>query len=443
MAFKFFGRRKPDAAEPEGEVLAEDGIPEEVGPEEGEPEASPDDDAIDLEWRDRAAAVIPGGASTGSRRPAALYGEATASGPGHYVRASGCQVLTASDRTLIDCTMALGAVSLGYGDEEVTRAVVAALASGSVTGLSHVSEVEIAERLCEVIPCAERVRFLKSGAEGVSAAVRLARTATGRDRVVASGYFGWHDWANAGPGVPGRAHADVHRVPFNDVEALERAAADAGSDLAAIVLEPVVERLPDPDWIARARAICSEAGAVLILDEMKTGFRLATGGYQAYGAVTPDLAVFGKAMANGLPIAAVVGAAGVMEAAQRTWISSTNAGESAALAAVGAVLDRYAERDVCSSLWSVGARMRQAVQHAIAASGIGGVEVAGIDPMWFLRFDDPALETRFLERAATLGVLFKRGPYNYAALAHDEERILLEVERVASTAFVEVLEGIE
>jgi glutamate-1-semialdehyde 2,1-aminomutase len=369
-----------------------------------------------------------------------LYGDPGASGPGHFVRASGCHVVTTSDRSLIDCTMALGAVSLGYGDEGVTRAVLAALASGNVCGLAHVSEVEIAERLCEVIPCAERVRFLKTGAEGVSAAVRIARAATERDAVIACGYFGWHDWANTGPGIPAAANAPVQRVPFNDVAALERAAADAGRALAAIVLEPVIEVMPDPAWIARARALCDAAGAVLVFDEMKTGFRLATGGYQEYGAVTPDVAVFGKAMACGHPVVAVVGRAAVMDAATRTWISSTSAGESAALAAVGAVLDRYAESDVCATLWRVGAQMRQSVEHAIAASGAPGVAVAGLDPMWFVLFEDAGFETRFLERAVALGVLFKRGPYNYAAVAHDEEDVLLEVERVASTALVDVLE---
>ena len=436
---KFFGRGndEPAPAPPDDEVDAPE---EDAEYEEGIPEALPNEDEIDEDWRTRAAAVIPGGSSTGSKRPAALYGEATTTGPSHYLRATGCQIVTASERSLIDCTMALGAVSLGYSDDAVVRAVVQAVANGHVAGLAHVYEVEIAERLCDVIPCAERVRFLKTGADGVSAAVRIARAATGRSTVVCCGYFGWHDWSNSGPGIPASASMQVRRIAFDDVPELEAAVAAAGIDLAAILLEPVIERLPSAEWIAAARAACDRAGAVLIFDEMKTGFRLATGGYQQHADVKPDVAVFGKAMACGLPIAAVVGSAAVMEAAADTWISSTLAGESSSLAAIAAVLERYAEVDVCAALARVGGQMRASLESVIAASGAPGVTVAGLDPMWLLRFEDPLFETHFLERAASLGVLFKRGAYNYPALAHDDDEILAEIERTASTAFVEVLE---
>ena len=442
MAFNLFGKRKeptpppaaPDESAPEDEeVELDDVVPEDDGGAE----------VLDAEWRDRAGAVIPGGTSTGSKQPHALYGP-DGLGPAHYVRASGCHLVTAGDQTLIDCTMALGSVALGYGDDAVTRAVVSAVASGHVAGLAHVTEVEVAERLCEVIPCAERVRFLKSGGEAMSAAVRIARVSTGRARIVACGYFGWQDWSSAGAGVPEAVSRLVTRVPFNDILALEAAVKSAGNELAAVVLEPVVEAFPDVAWLERARALCDQVGAILIFDEMKTGFRVALGGYQQLAGVTPDLAVFGKAMAKGFPVAAVVGRASVMDAAGRTWITSTSAGETVALAAVHAVLDRYLaeEGDPCAVLARVGGRIRGSVAAAIEASGVDGVEVVGPDPMWFLRFADAGRESRFLERAAFHGVLFKRGAYNYASLAHDDEDVLLEVERVASTAFVEVVEGV-
>ena len=201
-----------------------------------------------------------------------------------------------------------------------------------------------------------------------------------------------------------------------------------------------MHRLPSPEWCVVARRLCDDAGAVLIFDEMKTGFRLAPGGYQEYAQVDPDLAVFGKAMANGFPIAAVVGRAAIMEAATGTWISTTLAGEGVGLAATAAVLDIYAEMNVCETLGRVGAQMRESVSAAVAASGLPGVVVSGIDPMWSIDFDDAGRQQRFLERAAAAGVLFKRGAYNFAALAHDDDETLLEVERVASTALVEVLE---
>jgi len=170
---------------------------------------------------------------------------------------------------------------------------------------------------------------------------------------------------------------------------------------------------------------------------MKTGFRLRVGGYQELTGITPDLAAFGKAMANGFPLAAVVGKADLMAAASRTWISSTLAGEGTALAAAGAVLDWHERAEICEALWSTGAEMRGGVEAAIKASGVEGVTVDGIDPMWLIRFDDPAREARFLALARAEGVMFKRGAYNFACIAHDA-RAIAAVERAASTAFVEL-----
>ena len=256
--------------------------------------------------------------------------------------------------------------------------------------------------------------------------------------MVGSGYFGWLDWsADEAAGVPEGTKRAFARVPFDDVGALEAAVSQAGSDLAAIVIEPVVERLPSKEWIARARELATSAGAVLIFDEIKTGFRLATGGYQQYADVVPDLAAFGKAMANGFPLSAVVGDRDVMNAARKTWISSTLASDAAALAAAGAVLSWHSSANVCESLWSIGADIRRIVAAAIAASGIDGISTDGLDPMWLFRFDRPERERRFLELAAKHGVLFKRGAYNYAALAHDDDA-LREIEAGASAAFVDL-----
>jgi len=413
----------------------EDGEEGEVGAGvEGEPE-----DATEVNWLERAVAVLPTGASTGSKRVEALYGDAAAVGPTHFVHASGCRVVDPFGNTYIDCTMALGAVALGYAEPRVQRAAMEAVGSGNVAGLSDVREVELAERLCCHIPCAEMVQFLKTGAEGVAAAIRIARTYTGRDIVVGSGYFGWHDWSSTAAGVPAAVKSLYRSVAFDDVAGLERAARDAGDQLAAIVVEPVVERLLSEAWIAAARELSKSLGAVLVFDEIKTGFRLKPGGYQAFADVTPDLAVFGKALANGFPLAAVVGQRDIMEAARRTWISSTLASESVALAAAGAVLDWHENIDVCERLASTGAAMREAVTAAMSASGVTGVSADGIDPMWLLRFTDRRRETRFLELAASHGVLFKRGAYNFAAVAHDEETIT-EIESAASAVFVELLE---
>ena len=441
MIWDKFRRPRGDDAPPAPAVTdddagGEDGIPE------GEPEVAGDRDP----WSTRAATVIPGGSSTGSKRPEALYGDEPLdeSLPTHYTRARGCSLFLIdgeSELEVVDCTMALGSVAIGYADSHVTGAVLQAVSLGNVGGMPNALEVSTAERLCDFIPCAEQVRFMKTGAEAVSAAVRIARTYTARDRVVCAGYFGWHDWAAGADvaGVPAGARTDVVRVPFDDVAALEAAVRDAGRALAAIVLEPVVERLPSSEWIARARALATESGAVLVFDEMKTGFRLKPGGYGELSGVEPDLAVFGKAMANGFPIAAVVGRADVMDAARRTWISSTLAGESVGLAATHAVLDWHEKEDVCATLATIGAAMRGAVERAIAACGLPGIRALGLDQMWRIEFGDPTVESSFIRHAVEHGALFKRGAYNFAALAHEDA--IGDIESAASAALVAIREA--
>ncbi len=436
MVFKrLFDRAAADQPEPES--------PDEDAP--SDLSVAPEDDsnlpeeAPDRPWFERAAAVIAGGASTGSKRPEAMWGTAEPDGPTHFIHAAGCHVVATDGETYIDCGMALGAVALGYAEPNVTRAALDAIGGGHVSGLNSTFEVAVAERLCDIIPCAERVRFLKTGAEATSAAVRIARAYTGRDVVIASGYLGWHDWASDSPGVPDAVRRDVIRVPFDDVSALDAAVRTAGDRLAAIILEPVVERMPTDTWIARAREQATRAGAALVFDEMKTGFRLAPAGFQEVSGVTPDLATFGKALSNGFPLAAVVGNKDLMDAASKTWISSTLASEAGSLAAALTVCEWHEQADVCGMLATRGAEMRRVVGDALRASGIPGVTLEGLDQMWLLRFEDAARERAFLSLAASHGVLFKRGAYNFASTAHDDDAVQA-IERAASAAFVELVE---
>jgi glutamate-1-semialdehyde 2,1-aminomutase len=427
MAFKnLFGRSR-------------DTLPSAAAAAHAEPIDADEDDVPQLaperSWRERAEAVLPTGASTGSKRAIALYGSDDATGPTHLYAARGAHVTDVTGARYLDCTMALGAVALGYAEPRVTQAVIDAASEGNVGPFSGWREVELAERLCHFIPCAERVQFLKTGAEATAAAVRLARTYTGRSTVVGAGYFGWHDWSSDARGVPAGARADFRRVAWGDVAALERAVADAGADLAAVFLEPVVEHAPPMEWLLRARALCDAAGAALIFDEMKTGFRAAPGGWGEVSQVVPDLATFGKALANGYPLSAVVGQRALLEAARETWISSTLASESTALAASLAVLDWHDEVDICETLAVTGREMRDSIDRAIAASQTSGVEAVGIDQMWMMRWDDPARESRWVRHALDAGVLFKRGAYNFAAIAHDDDA-LRDIEAAASAAFV-------
>ena len=427
---KIFGKSSPGDRPPREDAIAEADV-------SVEPRGDTDSDAES--WAARAARTIVGGASTGSKRVGVLYGGDVSDEPTHFVRASGCHIETTEGDSLIDCTMALGSVALGYAEPQLTRAVIETLASGSVSALSPALEVEVAERFCAAVPCAERVQFLKTGAEAVSAAVRIARAYTNRDLVIGCGYFGWHDWSSDAAGVPAASQQNFRRIKFDDIADLDTAIAEAGHRLAAIVLEPVIERLPSKAWIERARKACDAAGAVLIFDEVKTGFRLATAGYQQFAQITPDLAAFGKAMANGYPLSAVCGSAELMQAAEKSWISSTLASEAGALAAANAVLDWHDRADVCESLWNIGKEIRESVAAAAKASGLKGISIEGIDPMWFLKFEREADERAFIRGAVSHGVLFKRGAYNFAALAHDENAIR-DIEAGASAAFVDLRE---
>lgn len=380
----------------------------------------PSGDAND--WRTRAADLIPGGSSTGSKRPDALYGSRAADTavPTHFERAEGCTLWAPDGRRFLDCSMALGAVGIGYADGAVTTAVQLAAAAGNVTGLPHRLEVDVAERLVELIPCAEQVRFLRTGAEATAAAVRIARAATGRTHIIASGYFGWLDWCSDAAGVPAHVRDDITWVPFADSAALVAAVTAHAADLAAIIVEPLVHDIAPSAWLQAARAACDRTGAVLIFDEIKTAFRVRTGGVQELLGVLPDLTTLGKAMANGYPLAAVVGRSAVMEAANRTWISSTAASESTGLAAALAVCAWHDRVDVPTRMAQAGAQMKALVHTALVDAPWVGVQALGPDVMWRLESADPEALDALVVAGAHAGVLLKRGAYQFGALAHDD-----------------------
>ncbi|MBC8089179.1 MAG: aminotransferase class III-fold pyridoxal phosphate-dependent enzyme [Phycisphaerae bacterium] len=385
---------------------------------------SADDDERD-DWRTRAEDAIPGGSSTGSKRAAALYGSESHDNrlPTHFERASGCRLITTEGARLVDCSMALGAVSIGYADASVTQAVIEAASSGNVSGLPHKLEVEVAERLIEVIPCAEQVRFLRTGAEANAAAIRTARTFTSRTHIIACGYFGWLDWSSDAAGVPSGTKSETTWVQFNDVESLNTTFAVLGTSVAALIIEPLVDVLANAEWLQRARALCDTYGAVLIFDEVKTAFRVRTGGVQALLGIEPDLTTLGKALANGYPLSALVGRAAVMHAVTQTWISSTAAAESTGLAAANAVLDLHDRSDVCARLAEIGNAMKDCVATALSAVPSVDIRAEGEGVMWRLVASDPAELDALVATATRHGVLLKRGAYQFASLAHDDEAI--------------------
>jgi glutamate-1-semialdehyde 2,1-aminomutase len=364
---------------------------------------------------------VAGVTSTGSKRPDALFGGEAPGVPRAMVRSQGCRVWDVEGREYLDLIMALGAVALGYAEPVVTEAAITAVRDGVVGPLPPALEEEVASELRRLIPWAEQLRFLKTGAEAMAAAVRLARAVTGREGVLGCGYHGWLDWCHPGaPGVPLGTRSLYADLPFNDSERTRELIRRAGDTLAAVVFEPVILAAPDPAWLTVLREETARVGALLVADEIKTVGRVAVGGGCERWGVRPDLVVMGKAIANGFPLAAVGGRADVMAAVTRTWISSTLATEWVSLAAARATLEVMVARRVPEHLGRVGARLLSGFQaladrHPRVVRG-----VAGLPEMCCLQFHEESAGAALAVEAARRGLLFKRGAYNFVSLAHGE-----------------------
>jgi glutamate-1-semialdehyde 2,1-aminomutase len=383
---------------------------------------------------------IPGFTSTGSKRPEALFGAGAPVGlPVRLARAAGAEVWDTDGRKYLDFIMALGAVSLGYGHPEVGRAAHAAIDAGVVGPLPPESEERLAERLAKLMPWMERTRFLKTGAEAVAAAVRLARAATGREVILRCGYHGWLDWSQppGTPGIPTATYSMSEELPFGDSERARALVRLLGDRLAAVVIEPVIERAPPLEWLATLREETRRIGALLVVDEIKTGFRLAVGGAAERYAIKPDLVVLGKALANGFPLAAVGGRREVMEEARRTWISSTLATEMVALAAAEATLEVVVREQVPEQLGAKGGRLLEGLRQLAGRHPAVVKEAAGLPEMCYLRYTDETSGALVARGAALRGLLWKRTAYNFVSLAHDEAVIGHALE-VLDTACKEV-----
>jgi glutamate-1-semialdehyde 2,1-aminomutase len=366
---------------------------------------------------------VAGFTSTGSKRPEILFGPLAPDLPARMVRSSGYRVWDENDREFIDYIMGLGSVALGYGYPEVTRAAVEAIGDGVIGPLAPVLEDDLAAQISGLIPWVEQVRFLKTGAEAMAAAVRLARVKTGRDQILGCGYHGWLDWCQTAAGVPRSTRELYGEIPFNNAAGSRKLIRAAGDRLAAVAFEPVIHREPEAEWLAVLREETERVGALLIVDEIKTVCRLAVGGACERYRIRPDLVVMGKALANGFPLAAVGGSAQAMAGVTRTWISSTLATELVSLAAARATLGVMVERQVPQHLGRVGARLRDGLLRLQQAHPdlVGGV--GGIPEMCFLQYVDESVSGAVTTACARSGLLFKRSAYNFVSLAHDEPAI--------------------
>lgn len=378
-------------------------------------------------WLVRARASIPCATQT------------LAKGTGQYVRgvapafarrARGSHLWDVDGNEYLDMSMAIGPVVLGYGWPAVDDAIRAQLADGITFSLPHVLEVEVAEAIRALVPCAEAVRFSKTGADVTSAAIRIARAWTGRDRVVCCGYHGWHDWyigvTDRARGVPEAVRELTHTFEYNDAASLDDALDD---DVACVILEPMVFEEPHPGFLEHVRNACTRAGALLVFDEMWTGFRLALGGAQQRFGVTPDLATFSKAVANGMPLSVLAGRAEVMALfEQDVFFYTTFGGEALSLAAALATLRELHTHDVPARLARTGVEIRDGYNRIARELGLDGItRCVGHPARTLVAFDatagDPLLLKSLLQQE-----LLRRGVLwsgtNTVSLAHAASDVL-------------------
>lgn len=365
-----------------------------------------------VEYLVRAEQVIPLGSQTFSKsRTQYPVGAA----PLFAQRSRGSHTWDIDGNEYVDLVSSLGAVALGYGDEEIDEAVIKQLKDGVTLSLAHPIEAVVAEKLVNLIPCAEKVRFAKNGSDATSAAIRLARAFTGRSQVIVCGYHGWQDWyigsTTMNLGVPQQVRALTHSIAYNDLEALESTIKQLNGDVAALIMEPMTSTFPVDNYLQEVRRITQDHGIVLVFDEMLTGFRFAPGGAQEYFGVKPDLAAFGKALANGFPLSAIVGRADILDVMPTIFFSGTFGGETLSLAAANVVLDRMATGEPTTRLAKLGSDLLTKIEERRPESSREFLNFSG-HPSWIFQqwnIEDPEIlaqaKTLLLQEVLKQGVL--------------------------------------
>lgn len=316
----------------------------------------------------------------------------------------------------IDLVSALAAVTLGYGDNKVENAVKKQLKMGVSLSLPTKLEAEVSELITQLVPAAEMVRFSKNGSDATSAAIRLARSYTGRDHIIVCGYHGWQDWyigsTSRNSGVPKAVSGLTHSFEYNNIDSLKEKITLLDGNLAAVILEPMNSTYPKTGFLESVKDLTHKAGAVLIFDEIITGFRFSRGGAQEQFKVIPDLATLGKGIANGFPLAAVVGKKEIMLEMEKVFISGTFGSELLSLAASKVVLQRHINEDVCGDLAEKGNKLAELTLKAIHENNIDDVISLSGHPTWkFINWESTPnysaqeIKTYFMQEVFQEGIL--------------------------------------
>jgi glutamate-1-semialdehyde 2,1-aminomutase len=332
----------------------------------------------------------------------------------------------------------LAAVTIGYGDKKISRAVKRQLRNGVTLSLPTRLEAEVAEILIDMIPSAEQVRFGKNGSDATSAAIRLARAYTGREHIAMCGYHGWQDWSIASTtrnkGIPKSVVDLTHAFRYNDLSSLESIFSSFAKEVAAVIMEPMNTTFPNPGFLQGVKDLAHKYGALLIFDETITGFRYSNGGGQELFGVTPDLSTFGKGIANGFPLSAVVGRRDVMEQMSEIFFSGTFGGELLSLQAAKTNLQMYKDENVVARLIEIGDKLNNGLSEILKGFGMDSYLKLSGHPTWkFMTwsavndYNEMELKTYFLQECFAEGLLVLNS--NNVTLSHTSKVVNKALDR--------------
>ena len=350
--------------------------------------------------------------------------------PKYLQRGKGSHVWDVDGNEYIDYTMAVGPLSLGYAYDKVDEAIKEQLKDGITFSLMHPLEVEVAQLINKVVPNAESIRYSKVGADVTSAAVRLARAYTGRNKVLCCGYHGWHDWyiavTDRNKGIPQAVQDLTYTFNYNDIQSVIDS---IDEDTACVILEPFVFEEPKDNFLHKLRDVCTENGTVLIFDEMWTGFRIAVGGAQEYFGVKADLACFSKAVANGMPVSILTGKKEIMKLLEKdVFFFTTFGGEALSLAAVKATVTEIIEKNVPAYLAKQGRKLKDGYNSIAQKLGMDYTKCSGFDCRTIITFDGEKsgcnpLEMKSLVQQEMIkrGILW--GGFHNMSFSHNDEDI--------------------
>lgn len=361
----------------------------------------------------RAEASIPLGTQTFSKSKTQFpFGIS----PYFIERGEGSHVWDVDGHEYIDFINALGAITLGHCDPDVTFAVKQQINKGTIFSLADPIEMKVAEKIIEMVPSAEKVRFGKNGSDATAGCVRLARAFTGKESIISCGYHGWQDWyigsTPRNKGVPKCVQDLTHTFEFNNLNSLEKKLHELEDDVAGVILEPMNTQFPDKGFLEGVKELTHKHKAVLIFDEVVTGFRHANGGAQEYFRVSPDLTALGKGLANGYPLSAIAGAAEIMDLLEEVYFSFTAGGETLSLAAALACLEKLERENVIENMSSKGEYLNKSVNQIIKKKLLEEILTIQGHPAWsFLIIQDheiidsDTIKTLFMQEMMDNGIL--------------------------------------